>query len=117
MAGERCPDCGREQGRVTAYSTGCNCEHECFGNSICEERTELAKLREENARLQKLFDDAGEGEYNVLALVEHYQAEAIRTNELERENARLKQELEDVRTLDAFYTARTKRAVNSGGVR
>lgn len=31
----------------------------------------------ERARLQKLFDDAGEGAYNVLALIDHYQDEAI----------------------------------------
>jgi hypothetical protein len=28
-------------------------------------------------RLRKLFDDAGQGEHNVLALVEHYQQAAI----------------------------------------
>jgi len=27
----------------------------------------------EAARLQKLFDDAGEGQYNVLALIDYYQ--------------------------------------------
>lgn len=38
-------------------------------------------LVEEAVRLQRLFDDAGQGEYNVLALVDHYQNEAIAAEE------------------------------------
>lgn len=38
---------------------------------------ELATVHTERDRLQKLFDDAGEGQYNVLALVDHYQREAM----------------------------------------
>ena len=34
-------------------------------------------LRVERDRLIKLFDDAGQGEHNVLALVDHYQCSAI----------------------------------------
>lgn len=48
---------------------------------------EMTKLRTENERLHKLFDDAGQGEYNVLALVEHWQGEAIRA---QAENDRLR---------------------------
>lgn len=39
---------------------------------------ELERIRAEVDRLRKLFDDAGQGEHNVLALVEHYQAEMIK---------------------------------------
>ena len=34
---------------------------------------EIAALRAERDRLRKLFDDAGEGTYNVLALIDYYQ--------------------------------------------
>lgn len=58
-----------------------------------------AKLQGELARLHKLFDDAGDGEYNVLALVDHYQKEALgadtlraRVAELEAEAFRLRDE-------------------------
>lgn len=44
--------------------------------------TTLARERDsavaDAARLRKLFDDAGQGEYNVLALIDHYQDEARR---------------------------------------
>lgn len=33
-------------------------------------------IRSERDRLQKLFDDAGEGQYNVLNLIDYYQREA-----------------------------------------
>ena len=39
-------------------------------------RRELADAKAEVERLRKLFDDAGQGEHNVLALVDHYIAEA-----------------------------------------
>jgi hypothetical protein len=45
-------------------------------------RAELADARREAARLRRLFDDAGEGQYNVLALIEGYQE---RRDEAERE--------------------------------
>jgi hypothetical protein len=38
-------------------------------------------LAAEVLRFRKLFDDAGQGEHNVLALVEHYQAQAIELGE------------------------------------
>lgn len=44
----------------------------------------------EVARLRKLFDDAGQGEHNVLALVDHYQADAMR---MSAEVARLREAL------------------------
>lgn len=37
--------------------------------------------RGEALRLRKLFDDAGQGEYNVLALVDHYQAQCLKCEE------------------------------------
>jgi hypothetical protein len=44
----------------------------------CEDALiEQSLLKDERDRLRKIFDDAGEGQYNVLRLVEHYQQEAI----------------------------------------
>jgi hypothetical protein len=37
----------------------------------------IATLTADRDRLQKLFDDAGQGEHNVLALVDHYQDATI----------------------------------------
>lgn len=44
----------------------------------------LAAAEAERDRLRKLFDDAGQGEYNVLALIDHYQAETIAEEERRR---------------------------------
>ena len=45
--------------------------------------TERDAARAECERLRKLFDDAGAGEHNVLALIDHYQDEALKaTSEL-----------------------------------
>ena len=55
---------------------------------LAEHRDALAA---EVARLRKLFDDAGLGEYDIHALVDHYQAEAI---EARAEVARLREALE-----------------------
>lgn len=44
-----------------------------------------SRMRAEAERLRKIFDDAGQGEHNVLALVDHYQDEAIKaTAEVDR---------------------------------
>ena len=40
----------------------------------------VAKLREAD-RLRKLFDDAGQGEHNVLALIDHYQRNSMEADE------------------------------------
>ena len=40
----------------------------------------VAKLREAD-RLRKLFDDAGQGEHNVLALIDHYQRNSMDADE------------------------------------
>jgi hypothetical protein len=39
--------------------------------------TELAAATAERDRLRALFDAAGQGEHNVLSLVDHYQASAL----------------------------------------
>ncbi len=39
------------------------------------------EARSEADRLRKLFDDAGQGEHNVLALVDHYQRTAMEADE------------------------------------
>jgi len=44
---------------------------------IRELRTQIAKVTAERDRLRKLFDDAGQGEHNVLALIDHYQQSAL----------------------------------------
>jgi ribosomal protein L11 methylase PrmA len=38
---------------------------------------QLAVVVAERDRLRKLFDDAGQGEHNVLALVDHYQRNSM----------------------------------------
>ena len=43
-------------------------------------RADLAASQREVERLRKLFDDAGQGEHNVLALVDHYQDAAIKAD-------------------------------------
>jgi hypothetical protein len=47
------------------------------GACIQADRSEIEALTAERDRLQKLFDDAGQGEHNVLALVDHYQDATI----------------------------------------
>lgn len=51
---------------------------------------DIVALLAEVDRLHKLFDDAGQGEHNVLALVEHYQAETMKA---QADVAELKAEL------------------------
>ena len=43
-------------------------------------RADLAASQREVERLRKIFDDAGQGEHNVLALVDHYQDAAIKAD-------------------------------------
>lgn len=52
----------------------------------------LPDILAELTRLRKLFDDAGQGEHNVLALVDHYQGEALQAG---AEVARLRTLLDD----------------------
>lgn len=56
----------------------------------------VEELEAENARLRKLFDDAGQGEHNVLALIDHYQECELeawaRARDLEAEVGRLRTE-------------------------
>jgi hypothetical protein len=58
-------------------------------------RAEVQRLREERDRLQKLFDDAGEGTYDVLALLDHWieahGAMMAEGHRLAAENERLRQ--------------------------
>ncbi len=67
----------RDDARASrSYSGGCDTApgYE-MALEVAEHRDALAA---EVARLRKLFDDAGEGTYDVLALVDHYQADAMR---------------------------------------
>lgn len=50
-------------------------------NIIQDQTTTIRILRAEVERLRKIFDDAGQGEHNVLALVEHYQQQAMDADE------------------------------------
>lgn len=65
--GHRCV-CGRW---VWGGPTVC---HQCLHSNAT---TPALEWKAEADRLRKLFDDAGQGEHNVLALVEHYQRAAI----------------------------------------
>lgn len=49
--------------------------HKANAAFIAAARTAVPALLAEVARLRKIFDDAGKGERNVLALIEHYQDE------------------------------------------
>jgi len=42
---------------------------------------DIVALLAEVDRFRKLFDDAGQGEHNMLALVEHYQSEMMKAQE------------------------------------
>lgn len=53
----------------------------------------LMAAEAEVGRMRKLFDDAGQGTYDVLALVEHWQAEAMR---MASENDRFREALDIV---------------------
>lgn len=59
-------------------------------NALAKTYADRDHLAAELARLHKLFDDAGQGEHNVLALVDHYQEQAL-------DRDRLAAELEAVR--------------------
>ena len=75
----------------------------------------LAELRHKNRlieeiiaernRLRKIFDDAGQGEHNVLALIDHYQERAERADAVVRAARALdaydwQERLDDSRTSD-----------------
>ena len=49
----------------------------------------VAKAEAARDRLQKLFDDAGKGEHNVLALIDHYQARVFEEEDKTRRAFRL----------------------------
>ena len=48
------------------------------GSDIEQWRARALAAEAESARLHKLFDDAGQGEHNILALLDHYQEEEHR---------------------------------------
>lgn len=53
----------------------------CAAFVLAEKRASILALLDEVERLRKLFDDAGQGEHNVLALVEHCQQRAMDADE------------------------------------
>lgn len=57
-------------------------------------RRQRDELVAEVSRLRALFDDAGQGEHNVLALVDHYQHESIEAADRLRATCRQRDELE-----------------------
>ena len=63
---------------------------------IANAPTDIAALVAEVERLRKIFDDAGQGEHNVLALIDHYQDAAIAADERARSYL-----LADSRAMDA----------------
>lgn len=46
-----------------------------------EQEAALCAKAAEADRLRKLFDDAGQGEHNVLALIDHYQRNSMAADE------------------------------------
>jgi hypothetical protein len=67
---------------------------------------ELAEAQSEAARLRKLFDDAGQGEHNVLALIDFYQAETFESEAKAEQFAReLAEAKERVQEYDAWLRA------------
>lgn len=72
-------------GQVQEILGGTSAHPRRASSAIWEEMlTKISRLQRERdhlqvevARLRKIFDDAGNGEHNVLALVEHYQREAM----------------------------------------
>ena len=78
-------------------------------------RGDIAVLAAEVRRLRKLFDDAGQGEHNVLALVDHYQSSAI---EAESEVRRLRAKLARVEALPAKWRLQQRiYAIEAGAFR
>jgi uncharacterized coiled-coil DUF342 family protein len=61
--------------------------------TVVKQRDELVA---EVSRLRALFDDAGQGEHNVLALVDHYQRESIEAADRLRATCRKRDELVEV---------------------
>lgn len=80
-----CGICGRPMNLAGLFLRECarSDSNECraFAAAAYDRDQRIAALETEVARLRKLFDDAGQGEHNVLALVDHYQAEAIRADD------------------------------------
>lgn len=66
----------------------------------CKERDSAEAERD---RLQRLFDDAGGEEYNVLALVDHYQSDWFR---MEKELLDAQKALADRKTVEEWLQAR-----------
>lgn len=67
-------------------------------------RKERDTAETERARLQRLFDDAGGEEYNVLALVDHYQSDWFR---MEKELLDAQKALADRKTVEEWAVVET----------
>lgn len=52
-------------------------ERDAYKAQVASLRADLARVTKDRDRLLKLFDDAGQGEHNVLALVDYYQDQAL----------------------------------------
>lgn len=70
-------------------------------------RANRDEWKTEASRLRKIFDDAGQGEHNVLALIDHYQ-EQWRATEDERDAA-----LAEIQALVDYRVAEIDRAVEA----
>ncbi|HEU4727732.1 MAG TPA: hypothetical protein VFT22_07580 [Kofleriaceae bacterium] len=79
-----------------------------------ELESQLASAQAEVERLRKLFDDAGQGEHNVLALVDHYQdcniEQRARIAELESQLAALSAELDQAHQAGAALAVKVREA-------
>jgi len=88
MTAERCPRCDRPklwecpEGVIDCrcakrFPDHCLKGEDCDVNAI-DWRARCLAAEAESNRLRKLFDDAGQGEHNILALIDHYQDEEHR---------------------------------------
>jgi len=81
-----CLMCYRERGgRIIDLECGplpddMNVDVPAMLDQIATLRADLAASQREVERLRKIFDDAGQGEHNVLALVDHYQDATIKAD-------------------------------------
>lgn len=67
----------REIERLREYER----QHGLRSNEIGKLRAALKEAEAERDRLRKLFDDAGGGEYNVLALIDYYQRSSMEADD------------------------------------
>lgn len=64
---------------LSSYGIAKACVASACASPVAQQ--ELFSAAREAARLRKIFDDAGQGEHNVLALIDHYQRNSMDADE------------------------------------